>query len=117
LDYELKRDYQSFLNGRDKPEVPDGDVDLEIFAASRDLPIVDGHLELPDLRIEFEGSDGTMHHRDVELVTEHYSRSQLASKAQAGFAWYRAAGARLGRPANARTGGRRSIPHHLEGLA
>ncbi len=117
LDYELKRDYQTFLNRPDKPEASDAEADVEIFAASRDLPIVDGHLELPDLRIEYEGPDGTMHHRDVELVTEHYSRSQLAGKAQAGFTLYRAAGARFGRGANARTGGTPFDPHHLERLA
>ena len=30
--------------------------------------------------------DGRLEHRDVELVTEHYSRGQLAGKARAGFA-------------------------------
>jgi hypothetical protein len=117
LDYELRRDYQTFLNRPDKPEASDAEADVGIFAASRDLPIVDGHLELPDLRIEYEGADGTMHHRDVELVTEHYSRSQLAGKSQAGFTLYRAAGARLGRSGPARTGGTPFDPHHLERLA
>jgi hypothetical protein len=117
LDYELKRDYQTFLNRPDKPEDRDAEEDVRIFAASRDLPVVEGHLALPDLRIEYEGADGAMHHRDVELVTEHYSRSQLAGKAQAGFALYRAAGARLGRGANARAGAMPFDPHHLERLA
>ena len=50
------------------------------FAAAHQLPIVDGHLELPDLRIEYETADGRLEYRDVELVTEHYSRGQLAGK-------------------------------------
>ena len=41
---------------------------------------------LPDLRIEYETPDGRLEHRDLELVTEHYSRGQLAGKTRAGFA-------------------------------
>jgi hypothetical protein len=111
LDYELKRDYQMFLN---RPNGRNGD-DVTAFAAAYGLPIVDGHLELPDLRIEYEAPDGSLQHRDVELVTEHYSRAQLAGKSQAGFSMYRAAGARLG-GGSARTGGTPIDPHHLEWL-
>ena len=93
LDYELKRDYQTFLNRPDRPADADRDDESRTFAAAHGLPVVDGHLELPDLRIEYETADGRLEYRDVELVTEHYSRGQLAGKAQAGFALYRAAGA------------------------
>lgn len=110
LDYELKRDYQTFLNRPHRPQDVD---DLTAFAAAHDLPVVDGHLELPDLRIEYESPDGDLRHRDVELVTEHYSRSQLAGKARAGFSMYRAAGARFGGGA-AKPGGTPFDPHHLE---
>jgi len=106
LDYELKRDYQTFLNRSEKSTDVSHEEDLATFAARHELPIVDGHLELPDLRIEYEGANGEALHRDVELVTEHYSRAQLAGKAQAGFALYRAAGARRG--------GTPLDPHHLE---
>jgi hypothetical protein len=112
LDYELKRDYQTFLNRPDR--LDDADDDLHTFAARSGLPIVDGHLELPDLRIEYESPDGDVWHRDVELVTEHYSRAQLAGKARAGFALYRAVGAGLPRGGSARAGGTPVDPHHLE---
>jgi hypothetical protein len=112
LDYELKRDYQSFLN---RPNRPDDADDVAAFAAAHDLPVVDGHLELPDLRIEYESPDGDLRHRDVELVTEHYSRAQLAGKSRAGFSMYRAAGATL-RSGSARTGGTPIDPHYLEWL-
>ena len=82
----------------------------------RTLPVVDGHLELPDVRIEYETPDGRIEYRDVELVTEHYSRGQLAGKAQAGFTLYRAAGAGRVRGGNARTGGTPFDPRHLERL-
>jgi hypothetical protein len=113
LDYELKRDYQTFLN-RPRPSDDDTD-DVTSFASAHDLPVVDGHLELPDLRIEYESPDGNLLHRDVELVTEHYSRAQLAGKSRAGFSMYRAAGARM-RGGSARTGGTPTDPHHLEWL-
>jgi hypothetical protein len=115
LDYELKRDYQTFLNRKDRPEGTAQDSDLQAFAAARQLPIIDGHLELPDLRIEYETEDGRVEHRDVELVTEHYSRGHLAGKAQAGFALYRAAGGSRG-GGSVRKGGTPLDPHHLEAL-
>lgn len=116
LDYELKRDYQTFLNRPDRPEDADRADDVEAFAAMSGLPVIDGHLELPDLRIEFETADGRSEYRDVELVTEHYSRGQLAGKSAAGFALYRAAGAGRGRGSSAKTGGTPFDPHHLEWL-
>jgi hypothetical protein len=117
LDYELKRDYQSFLNRADRPEDSDRTEDLQVFAATSGLPIVDGHLELPDVRIECETADGRVEYRDVELVTEHYSRAQLAGKSAAGFALYRAAGAGRARGASSRRGGTPFDPHHLERLS
>lgn len=116
LDYELKRDYQRFLNRPDRPAEATHEQDLAAFAAATGLPIVDGHLELPDLRIEYETAEGRLDSRDVELVTEHYTRSQLAGKSAAGFALYRAAGATRARGGSVRRGGTPFDPHHLERL-
>lgn len=116
LDYELKREYQTFLNRPDRVDDADRQRDLEAFATTAKLPIVDGHLELPDLRIEYETPEGRLEYRDLELVTEHYSRSQLAGKVAAGFALYRAAGAGRARGADAHRGGTPFDPHHLERL-
>jgi hypothetical protein len=116
LDYELKHDYQTFLNRPDRPDDPrDPEADMRDFAAAEGLPIVDGHLELPDLRIEYLTPDGRLESRDLELVTEHYSRSQLAGKAQAGFTLYRSGGAGA-RGGSTRTGGTPFDPRHLERL-
>lgn len=114
LDYELKRDYQTFLNRKDRPEDTDVRQDREAFAKAHDLSVVRAHLELPDLRIEYETESGRLEHRDVELVTEHYSRGQLAGKAQAGFVRYGASG---GRGGNTRRGGTPHDPRHLERLS
>ena len=116
LDYELKRDYQTFLNRFDRPEGTTAHDDMQSFAEAAKLPVVDDHLELPDLRIEYETPDGRLEYRDVELVTEHYSRGQLAGKAAAGFAMYRAAGSGRARGEGGRRGGTPFDPHHLERL-
>jgi hypothetical protein len=117
LDYELKRDYQQWLNRRDRSPEATFERDLQAFAEQRQLPIVDGHLELPDLRLEYETADGRSETRDVEVVTEHYSRSQLAGKARAGFALYRPARVSpFGRGGTSTRGGTPVDPHTLEWL-
>ena len=117
LDYELKRDYQQFLNRRDRSPGDTFERDLHAFAEARQLPIVDGHLELPDLRLEYETAGGRSETRDVEVVTEHYSRSQMSGKARAGFALYRPARVSpFGRGGNSARGGTPVDPHTLDWL-
>ena len=58
LDYELKRDYQTFLNRADRPADATVDDGMAAFATATGLPIVDG--QLPDLRIEYEAADGRL---------------------------------------------------------
>jgi hypothetical protein len=113
LDHELKRDYQQYLNRDDREDHTDLEADRAAFAAAHHLRVVDDHLALPDLRIEYETDEGRLAYRDVEIVTEHYSRGQLDGKARAGFTCYRAAGARGG---GSRTGGTPRDPRHLERL-
>jgi hypothetical protein len=107
-DYELKADYQRFLNRPDRPAYATLESDRAAFAEAHGLTVVDGHLELPDLRLEYEEPDGTRGVRDVELVTEHYSRAQLAGKQQAGFTMYR-----LGGRAGRATRGGTVRPHRI----
>jgi hypothetical protein len=116
LDYELKREYQAFLNRRDRPEEESVQEARDVFAAVQKLPIVDGHLELPDVRIEYETADGQRESRDLELVTEHYSRAQLAGKARSGFTAYRSSAGQRAVGGTSRTGGTPYDPHYLEWL-
>ena len=109
LDYELKADYQRFLNRPDRPADATLESERAAFAEAHGLTVVDGHLELPDLRLEYEEPDGTRGVRDVELVTEHYSRTQLAGKRQAGFTMYRLGG----RAGHAIRGGTPYDPHRI----
>jgi hypothetical protein len=113
LDYELKREYARFLHEQKRQGV-DGPAARHAFAEQHDLPVVRGHLELPDVRIEYEDALGQTQHRDLELATEHYSRAQLSGKHQAGFRVYRAARVRAAGGTTA--GGTPIDPHHLEWL-
>ena len=50
--------------------------------------MVDGTIQIPDLRLEYETREGSVARVDLELATEHYKPSQVAAKAQAGFTIY-----------------------------
>jgi len=52
------------------------------------LRIVDGSVQIPDLRLEVETAAGDRTRVDLELATAHYKPSQLAAKARAGFTFY-----------------------------
>jgi hypothetical protein len=108
LEEELKRDYQRFLQApnrgrRDASGRPDRDAEeIEQWARDRQLPSVDGHVEFPDVRIEYEERDGRRGVEDVEVTTPHYRGAHAEGKARAGFTCYRSVGARLG---GSRSGG------------
>ena len=112
LEDELKRDYQRFLQahnrGRsDSDGTPMRDAEaIAEWARAHQLPYDDGHLSLPDVRLECEDVDGRLVIDDVELVTPHYRGAHAAAKARSGFTRYRAAGARVGGSGGAGRGGR-----------
>ena len=112
LDYELKREYQRFLQaenrGRhDSDGRPNRDQEeIERWAQAHQLPIVDDHVQFPDVRIEFEERDGRRAVEDVEVTTLHYRGAMAGAKARAGFTAYRAAGTRLGGSYRTGRGGR-----------
>ncbi len=80
LDAEIRSQYQRDLRGR---------VSREAAAQAAELPIVNGHLMIPDLRIEYDTQEGERRHLDLELTTACYSRGQMSAKERAGFVLYR----------------------------
>jgi hypothetical protein len=102
LDHELKREYQTWLHerDRDRPDY-DGhadrtDEEIQEWAREHDLPYFDDEVHFPDLRIEYQESDGRWDHDDIEVTTEHYRGGHAASVAKAGFSCYRGSSARVG---------------------
>lgn len=102
LEEELKREYQRFLQEpnrgrRDSSGRPGRDAEaIARWAHEHDLPMVDEHVQFPDLRIECEREDGRREIEDVEVMTPHYRGAHAAGKVSAGFTRYGAIGARLG---------------------
>jgi hypothetical protein len=102
LDYELKRDYQRFLQerNRDRPD-SDGRPDrtsreIEAWAREHRLPYFDERVHFPDLRIEYDDREGYGHREDIEVLTAHYRGAHAAATARSGFTRYRGGGGLAG---------------------
>lgn len=93
LDFELKREYLRELRRRERaiPEAPEEALKTDA-ATCLDLPVVNGKVQFPDLRIEYEDRALGPTKVDLELATAAYSRPHLAGKVQAGFTLYASPG-------------------------
>jgi DNA-binding MarR family transcriptional regulator len=106
LDYELKRDYQRFLQERNRGRADsDGRPDrspeeIAKWAREHGLPCQDGHVQFPDFRIEYSTPDtrweDAREHLDVEVTTMHYRGGHGAAAARSGFSCYGGSSARIG---------------------
>jgi uncharacterized membrane protein YgcG len=111
LDYELKREYQSWLHERDHERAdydghPDRtDEEIREWAHEHDLPYFDEEVHFPDLRIEYRDRDGREEHEDIEVTTEHYRGAHAASVSQSGFSCYGGSSLRIGGGGGSRGGG------------
>jgi hypothetical protein len=125
LENDLKREYQEFLQERNRDREdsdgrPDRGLDeIRAWARDHELPCdEEGHVQFPDARIEYdlEGRDHTL---DVEVLTPHYRGAHGAAKSNSGFACYRSGSFRLsvcgGRGGGGRGGRRdgRGLPEEL----
>lgn len=123
LDYELKREYQRFLQERNRDRA-DSDgrpgrtaEEIALWAVEHNLPYFDEHVHFPDVRIEYEDVDGRSRLEDVEVTTVHYRGGHAAAAAKSGFSQYSGSSARIsGRGGSGRRGGgvpRRSLAEEL----
>lgn len=90
LDFELKSQVQKAIHAARK-EQPDRDIDeiKQQVAAEQQLPFIEGQIQIPDARIEYELDQGALTgFSDIEVVTAAYRPSHLRAKAQAGFHTY-----------------------------
>jgi DNA-binding transcriptional ArsR family regulator len=109
LDFEIKADVQKDIYRARKADPKRGMSEIKKEVAEKqELPFVNGKIQIPDARIEFDREvESTRNqdarqdqdpgsrvggHEDIEVLTAAYRRSHLRAKAQAGFRAY-AAGA------------------------
>jgi hypothetical protein len=94
LDYELKREYQRFLQERNRGRAegggrPDRGADeIAAWAVEHYLAYFDDQVHFPDVRIEYEDIDGRSREEDVEVMTAHYRGAHAAAAARSGFSKY-----------------------------
>jgi hypothetical protein len=102
LDYELKREYQRFLqahnrgNSQSSGRPNRSPQEIHGWAAAHHLPVEDGRVQFPDVRIEYEHPDSRQDREDLELATEHYNARQMAGKRASGFTVVRGSSRRRG---------------------
>jgi hypothetical protein len=101
LDHELKREYQQFLQERNRGKSnSDGRPDrtpeeIHRWGVEHELPDNDGHVQFPDARIEYEDRDGQLRTLNIEVETLHYRGAHVISKASSGFSRHSAGTARV----------------------
>ena len=94
LDREPKREYQRFLQernrgDRDSDGRPDRTPDeIQEWAREQQLPYFDEQVHFPDVRIEYEDANGDVRWEDVEVTTEHYRGGHASAAARSGFSIY-----------------------------
>jgi hypothetical protein len=100
LDFEIKADVQKAIYAERKADPKRDMAEIkEQVAKQQELPFVDGRIQIPDARIEYDrepkpGEDidqgSRTGHEDIEVLTAAYSAGHLRAKAQAGFRAYAA---------------------------
>lgn len=88
LDYELKEKLYQKLGKAQTQDDGRNQRSKVAFARELRLPVVNGKVAFPDLRIEYANQDMEMSRLDLELATGHYHAEHLAEKARAGFQIY-----------------------------
>lgn len=90
LDFELKSEIQKAIHAERKA-APERDMaEIKQHVASQfELPYVNGGIQIPDARIQYEMDQGSRGgHDDIEVLTAAYRPGHLRNKAQAGFHVY-----------------------------
>jgi len=90
LDFELKARVQReiYIARKTDPSRSIDSIKAEV-AQRLQLPFVDGGIQIPDARIDYELDQGALSgHSDIEVVTAAYHAGHLHAKVQAGFALY-----------------------------
>ena len=88
LDYELKEKLYRKLGQAQERGKGQTQLSKEALAHQLQLPVVQGKVSFPDLRVEYTTQEMEIVRVDLELATAHYHAGHLAEKASAGFQIY-----------------------------
>jgi hypothetical protein len=88
LDYELKEKLYRKLSKTQTQDEGRNHRSKLAFAEQLRLPVVNGKVAFPDVRIEYANQEMEISRVDLELATGHYHAQHLAEKASAGFQIY-----------------------------
>ena len=101
LDYEIKAQVQKAIYAERKADPKRDMAEIkEQVAKQQELPFVDGKIQIPDVRIDYDlprepnqdiDQGSQTGHQDIEVLTAAYHAGHLRSKAQAGFRNYASA--------------------------
>jgi hypothetical protein len=101
LDFEIKADVQKAIYAERKADPKRDMAEIKQQVATRlKLPFVDGKIQIPDARIDYDlpreanqdvDQRSRTGHEDIEVLTAAYHAGHLRSKAQAGFRNYASA--------------------------
>lgn len=88
LDYELKRKINRELQRQKDLDPSEQAPTKEELSQKHAVPLVNGAFVVPDVRVEYEDTEGNESRVDLEYLTETYRQGDISAKAQAGFALY-----------------------------
>lgn len=88
LDCELKKNINRQLAKIQNLPPAERERQRKEIADAHGLKIVNGKIQIPDVRVEYESRDQEQCKVDLECVTGHYKARQIAAKAAAGFKLY-----------------------------
>lgn len=88
LDFEFKKNVNRQLAKIQKLAPVERERQRREIAEAHQLKIVNGKLQIPDLRVEYESREQEQCKVDLECVTGHYKSRQIAAKTAAGFKLY-----------------------------
>ncbi|HEU5400113.1 MAG TPA: hypothetical protein VFU86_02075 [Terriglobales bacterium] len=93
LDFELKSQIQKAIYAARKADPARDMTEIKQEVARQfELPFVNGGIQIPDARIEYDLDQGSRTgHEDIEVLTAAYRPGHLRNKAQAGFHVYASA--------------------------
>jgi hypothetical protein len=88
LDFELKKNVNRQLAKIQNLSPAERERQRKEIADAHELKIINGKIQIPDVRVEYESREQEQCKVDLECVTGHYKARQIAAKTAAGFKLY-----------------------------